>query len=35
MDEHSINLEYLKAIFNFDLNIFLTGRSLLYIDSML
>lgn len=35
MDEHSINLEYLITIFNFDLSIFLTGTSLLYIDSML
>jgi hypothetical protein len=34
-DKNSANLIYLQNIFNFDIGLFLTGTSLLYIDSML
>jgi hypothetical protein len=34
-DKNSANLIFLENIFNFDISLFLTGTSLLYIDSML
>lgn len=35
IDKNSRNLVYLQNIFNFDISLFLTGTSLLYIDSIL
>jgi hypothetical protein len=35
VDKNSQNLIFLQNIFNFDISLFLTGTSLLYIDSML
>ena len=35
IDQYSINTDFLKHIFNFDISLFLIGTSLLYIDSIL
>jgi hypothetical protein len=35
IDEYSVNTVFLKEIFNFDLNLFITGTTLLFIDAAL